>query len=640
MGNTEAHDVGTDEARRAYLRTLLRDVEALEIMLERGMLESGVRRIGAEQEVAIIDESGAPSPISEELLSRLPTDSFTTELGRFNIEMNMNPLEFGGFALRDLEHQIHAHLGQARAVAREHDAQLALVGILPSLAINDLTLENLSDRPRYHAMNDALTRMRGGPYDLNIAGADDLVVSHDNIMLESCNTSFQVHFQVDPDQFSRWYNLAQVASAPVLAASANSPVLLGRRLWRETRIALFQQSIDTRTGDSPTRHFPARVSFGTNWIREGILEIFKEDIARFKPLFYEVPEQDSLEVLEKGGIPTLDALRLFNGTVYRWNRPCYGILDGKPHLRIENRILPSGPTPIDEVANAALWLGFLRGLGDAVEDITQVFNFDDVSQDFLIAARHGLDAQLHWLDGDTHPARELLSTKVIPMAAEGLLASGIDSDDVERYMGVVDARVRSGNTGASWILKSLPGSESEESRGQALARISAGISERQLLNAPVHTWAPLESDEFKGDKRHVQTVGRFMTTELFTVHENDVVDLVTNLMEWKHLRRIPVEDDDHALVGLVTHRDLIRHLARLGTDDAAKDEVPPSVSTIMKRDVITVSPDTPSIDALAMLRDNKIGCLPVVEENRLVGIITEYDFMKLAEPMLQKFLEG
>lgn len=638
MGNTEAHDLGTDEARRAYLRALLRDVEALEQMLTEGQLESGVRRIGAEQEVAIIDESGAPSPISEALLDRLPKDSFTTELGRFNIEMNMEPLNFGGFALRDLEHQIHAYLGQARAVAKEHGSLLALVGILPSLSKKNLSIENLSDRPRYHAMNAALTRMRGGPYDLNISGVDDLVFSHDNIMLESCNTSFQVHFQVDPDQFSRWYNLAQFASAPVLAASVNSPVLLGKRLWRETRIALFQQSIDTRS-ESATRHFPSRVSFGSDWVRDGVLEIFKEDISRFKPLFYEVPEEDPFEALRSGRAPKLTALRLFNGTVYRWNRACYGILDGKAHLRIENRILPSGPTPIDEVANAALWLGFVRGLHDSVDDITQLISFDDVHQDFLIAARHGLDAQLHWLDGETHPAREMLVTKVVPLAAEGLRASGVDSSDIDRYLGVIEERVKSGNTGAYWILNSMSLAESNGNRGQILARVSAGIAERQLHNAPVHTWAPLDESEFTGDKRHVVTVGQFMTTDLFTVHENDVVDLVTNLMDWKHLRRIPVEDDDHALVGLVTHRDLIRHLARLGSATTTEEDRTAPVSTIMKRDVISVSPETPSVEAFKLLREHQIGCLPVVEDGRLVGIITEYDFMKIAEPMLYRFLE-
>ena len=208
MGNADAHEAKTDEQRRSYLRALIRDVEALEKMLKEGILESGVRRLGAEQEAAIIDQSGAPAPIAEQLLARLPGSNFTTELGRFNIEINLEPLALGGFALRDLEHQIHAHLSQLRAVAKENNALVVLTGILPSLTTSDLTLGNLSDRPRYHEMNAALSRLRGRPYELNISGVDDLAFKHDNIMLESCNTSFQVHFQVDPDQFARWYNIA------------------------------------------------------------------------------------------------------------------------------------------------------------------------------------------------------------------------------------------------------------------------------------------------------------------------------------------------------------------------------------------------------------------------------------------------
>ncbi|MEC7352336.1 MAG: glutamate-cysteine ligase family protein, partial [Planctomycetota bacterium] len=249
-------DPSGDSRRRAYLKGLLRDLDALERMLEGGVLESGVRRIGAEQEVAIVDRSGGPFPIADELLRSLPPGPFTNELGRFNLEVNFNPIAVGAHALRDLEQQVHAHLGQLRAVARQHDAMILLVGIMPSLSRDDLVIGNLTDKPRYHELNDALSRLRGGPYELNIDGIDELSITHDNIMLEACNTSFQVHFQVDPDSFARWYNIAQLASAPVLAAATNSPVLLNRRLWRETRIALFQQSIDTRTPQSSGRRIP------------------------------------------------------------------------------------------------------------------------------------------------------------------------------------------------------------------------------------------------------------------------------------------------------------------------------------------------------------------------------------------------
>ena len=198
-------------------------------------------------------------------------------------------------------------------MAKNHDALVALVGILPSISKTDLSLDNLTDRPRYHALNQILNEMRGGPYELNISGTDELTMTHDSIMLEACNTSFQVHFQVDPDHFAKWYNIAQLATAPVLAASVNSPVLLGRRLWRETRIAVFQQSIDTRHAQSGIRQLPARVSFGNDWIKESVLEIFQEDIARFKPIFHDLPDEDPLEVIAAGGVPELAALVVAGG---------------------------------------------------------------------------------------------------------------------------------------------------------------------------------------------------------------------------------------------------------------------------------------------------------------------------------------
>ncbi|MAJ46682.1 MAG: hypothetical protein CBC35_05155 [Planctomycetes bacterium TMED75] len=634
--SSDNHD--TESARRVYLKGLLRDIDALERMLQEGLLESGVRRIGAEQEVAIVDRSGGAFPIADELLKSLPDDLFTNELGRFNIEVNFNPIAMGGYALRDLEQQIHAHLGQLRAVARQHEAMILLVGILPSLSRSDLTLDNLTDKPRYHELNEVLTQLRGGPYELNIDGIDELSFTHDNIMLESCNTSFQVHFQVDPDTFARWYNIAQLASAPVLAAATNSPVLLNRRLWRETRIALFQQSIDTRIPQSSGRRIPPRVSFGSKWMTDGALEIFREDVSRFKPLFYDQPEEDSLAVLKAGGVPSLSALRRFNGTVYRWNRPCYGVCDGKPHLRIENRMLPAGPTPIDEVANTALWLGLLRELNDSVEDVTSALPFETVAQDFFSAARHGLDAQIHWLDGRIHPARELILERILPMSALGLEASGIDASDIERYLSVIEQRVRTGRTGSAWILDSISAAGPDQSSGQLYSRIAEGIAERQLYNAPVHTWKTLSADEFEGDKHHVSRVSQFMATELFTVHQDDVIDLVTNLMDWKHLRQIPVENDAHELVGLVTYRHLLKHLRRLGVEDGADESESIPVSAIMEHDVISISADARSAEAYELMRKRGISCLPVVEKGKLVGMVTDEDFIRIADGAIRDFL--
>ncbi|MEO1128749.1 MAG: glutamate-cysteine ligase family protein [Planctomycetota bacterium] len=635
MGTQNVRSGQTGEERREFTRALLRDVEALEVMLDRGMIESGVNRIGAEQEMAIIDRSGRPFPINDQLLNDLHSDLFTTELGKFNIEYNLDPIAFGGECLNVMEDRINAMLAQIRAVAHKHGAQIVMAGILPSIAKDDLGLDNLSDRPRYRALNEVLNRMRGGPYELRINGVDELSVTHDSVMLEACNTSFQVHFQVSPSEFAHKYNIAQVVAAPVLAAASNSPMLFGRRLWHETRIALFEQSIDTRSSSSSMREFQGRVSFGTDWVRDSVLEIFQEDVARFKPLFPMDPEQDPLEVIEQGGVPKLRALCLHNGTVYRWNRACYGRTGGRPHLRIENRVLPSGPTPADEVANAALWFGLMRGMSETYPDITTELSFDDVRANFIAAARQGLDAQLHWIGGITVPARELIALKILPLAQRGLEAAGISGTQIDRYLGIIQDRASVGQTGSIWMLKSYAGMPKRTTRGERMCRLSTAIARRQLHGTPVHTWKPIDESEFEGDKQHIMTVGQYMTTDLFTVHQNDVVDLVTNLMDWKHIRHVPVEDDDHRLVGLVSHRDLLRHLGR-ARDREDLDARP--VSEIMKPDPITVSPQSTTLEVINVMRTHQISCLPVVENDRLVGVITEHDLMQIAAPLLERFL--
>ena len=640
MGRTDVGENNNDEHRREFMRRLLRDVEALDIMLQRNLIETGIRRIGAEQEMAFVDNAGRPAPIGEAVLENLQNERFTTELGRFNLEVNLDPLLLKGSALRDLEEQIVTHVQIAREAAKKHDALVALVGILPSISKADLTVENLTNRPRYHALNQILNEMRGGPYELNISGTDELTMTHDSIMLEACNTSFQVHFQVDPDHFAKWYNIAQLATAPVLAASVNSPVLLGRRLWRETRIAVFQQSIDTRNAQSGIRQFPARVSFGNNWVKDSVLEIFQEDIARFQPIFHDLPEEDPLEVIAGGGVPELTALRLHNGTVYRWNRPCYGTHEGTAHLRIENRVLPSGPTPKDEVANAALWLGLMKGLHDKYDDITNHIDFEPTLLSFLAAAREGLDSQLHWINNQTLPASILILSEIIPLAREGLESTDLDKSDIDHYLEIIEERVAKAQTGAAWCLKAMTMPEFLRQRRPFLGQLTSAMAQRSAKNMPVHTWSEFALEEFAKDPKHFETVGQFMITDLFTVREDDVVDLVTNLMEWRHIRQIPVEDKDHALVGMVTHRDLVQHLKRLGTATESSTSSAISVSEIMSRDPKFVNPQTPTLEAMKILQTNELSCLPVVEDNRLVGLITEHDIMQIAAPLLKRFLSS
>ena len=390
----QSADRDAEEYRR-FTRRLLADVRALERMIELDMIESDVVRIGAEQEVFLVDASWQPSMSSVEVLGELEDERFTTELGRFNMEFNLDPLPFEGGCFRDLEEQLVDLIETAEVAAQKHGAEILLCGILPTLRKSHLTLDSMTPRNRYYALNEAMRALRGDDFEFRIKGRDELIVRHDNVMLEACNTSFQVHLQVPAETFVAQYNLAQLLAAPVLAAAVNSPVLFGRQLWAETRLALFQQAVDTRRpAATDYRTQDPRVSFGRRWLERSVVEIYQEDIARFRIVLGKDLGEDSLEVLRDGGVPKLRALSLHNGTVYRWNRPCYGITDGKPHLRIENRLLPSGPSVPDEIANAAFWLGLMTaGVGEIGNPADHVA-FETVRDSFINAARLGLRAQL------------------------------------------------------------------------------------------------------------------------------------------------------------------------------------------------------------------------------------------------------
>ncbi|MGP1347005.1 MAG: CBS domain-containing protein [Phycisphaerales bacterium] len=640
MGTHDLRHTDDDALRRVYVQSLLRDLQGLERMLAEGMVESGVDRIGAEQEVVLVDSAWMPAPVNDLVLSSIDDPHYTVELARFNVEINLDPLSFSGDCLGVLEFQLSDLLARLRIAAREHDVAPVLAGILPSLAKQDLAIENITDRPRYHELNRALNRLSGGAYELSLKGLDELHVTHDSVMLEACNTSFQIHFQVNPADFARKYNIAQAVTAPVLAVAANSPLLFGRRLWAETRIALFEQSLDTRYVSTSLREFQPRVMFGTHWIEDSVLDIFREDVARFRSLFYQPPDEDPIAVLDAGGVPKLSALRLHNGTVYRWNRACYGISDGRPHLRIENRVIPAGPTVIDEVANAAFWFGLMRGVADQLGDITQHMSFDDASANFLSAARLGLDAQITWpRAGGAMPARELIALKLLPLARRGLEAAAIDPQHIDKYLAVIEARVSSGHTGAKWMLDSWNAMGARGSRSGRLVSLTAAMERFQREGTPVHRWPLASIADAGSDRRHVHTVGQLMATDLFTVNAADVIDLAASLMDWKHLRHIPVEDDEHRLVGLVSHRALMRYLIQAAANPRDNADAVP-VAKIMEPNPLTVTPATPTLEAIRLMDAQRITCLPVVDGQRLVGIITEHDLMDIARPLLERLLDA
>ncbi|MCA8974439.1 MAG: CBS domain-containing protein [Planctomycetes bacterium] len=636
MGRHDLPSAHSDEQLRSFMKAILADVHALDRMLREDRFETGVRRIGAEQEVFLVDRSGRAWRGVDAMMRELAHPQFTYELAQYNLECNLLPREFGGKCLSEMEVEARDLLQLARETAQRLGGGIVLTGILPTLRRSDLGIDSMVQNPRYLALNNAMSQLRGGEFQFRIKGVDDFEMTHDNVMLESCNTSFQMHFQVGPREFAKLYNVAQAITAPVLAAAVNSPLLLGRRLWRETRVALFQQSVDARSAAHQMRGRRPRVNFGDGWVRDSVLEIFREDIARFRVVLATELDEDPDVVLDRNEVPNMTALRLHNGTVYRWNRACYGIGAGKPHLRIEARVFPAGPTVADEIANATFFFGLMAAVSHEFDDVSKVMSFDDAQGNFIAASRLGMQSNLVWFHGKEFAAQELIQDVLLPMARAGLEDAKVDGEDIERYLGIISERVRRGRTGARWMLDSLSAMGDKGTKNQRMHALVRALQTRQETGDPVHTWDLADTGEFDGWKESYVQVGQFMTTDLFTVHPEDVVDLAASLMDWRHIRHVPVEDNEGKLVGLVSHRSLLR---LVGQGMRGADRNPVAVKDIMRRDPITVTSGTPTLEAIELMRLHRVGCLPVVEEGcRLVGIITERDLIRVAAMLFEKHL--
>jgi CBS domain-containing protein len=630
--NVEGH---VDEKQsQAFMKALLEDLRALAFMLEDGRFESGVRRIGAEQEMFLIDRYFRPAPVSLEVLKKANDTRLTTEIARFNLEANLTPLRLEKNCFTRMEQELTELIALARNSAATQDADVLLSGILPTLQKSDLTIDNLTPIARYHELNRGVIRLRGGPLSIHIKGLDELHLTHDNIMMESCNTSFQVHFQSNAHEFANHYNTAQAITAPVLAVAVNSPLLFGQRLWQETRVALFQHSTDERSRPQLARNQPTRVTFGDQWLRNSVVELFHDQITRFRPIMIAQPEENPFAVLARGETPSLSALRLHNGTVWRWNRACYGVTEGVPHLRIENRALPSGPTIVDEIANAAFFTGLMLALPQAYGEIAMRMAFDDAKLNFFRAARHGLDAQFQWIDGQSHSASSLILDELLPLARQGLTGSQVASEDVEKYLGIIEERASSRQTGARWIMNSLSANSASAAKDASRRRLTAEILANQRQGLPVHRWPVVEKVDSEDWEDGYRTVGQFMSTDLFTVNPDDLIDLAASVMDWRHIRHVPVEDADGRLVGLVTHRGLLRMMI----SRAESDRKPITVREIMVNEPVTVSPSTSSLEAMEIMRRDRVGCLPVVDGDQLVGIVTSYDFLEATAKLFQQHL--
>ncbi len=615
------------ERQRQFMSAILADLRALERMIGENKFDTGVRRIGAEQEMFLIDQQWRPTRGVLKLLDALKDGHYTTELGQFQIEANCDAQVLKGDGISKMHAQLDDLVDRARKASIAMGMNVVLMGILPTMRKADLGLDNMVPSARYMHLNKIITGMRGGKFEFSIKGLDELILDHDSVMLEACNSSFQVHLQVTPAEFARMYNIAQVLLGPIMSVSTNSPIVFGRRLWAETRIALFRQAVDSRKHH--VRETEARVSFGTKFVKESVVEIFREDIARFRTLVGTDLDEDPMALLDRGEIPQLKALRLHNGTIYRWNRACFGITDGVPHLRIENRVIPAGPSTLDEMANAAFWVGLMVEFGAREEDITRRIDFDQAAANFYTAAREGIGSHFVWLDHEDIGSRELVCERLIPLAQAGLRRQGIDDSDIKRYLTVIDDRVRSGRTGARWQLSSWNSLRDRSTPAERSDALVAATVQRQCTGRPVSEWERARLDEANTSKGTYARVENYMTTDLFTVQADDAIEMVANLMIWERIRHVAVEDAEHRLVGLVTQRSVLRFV--LGGGSTLKTPI----SAIMKRDVATVHPETPTVEALQLMRKLQVACLPVVADERLVGIVADVDFLEIASKLLE-----
>ena len=611
MGEHVVKKLSSAKDRATYNKQLINDIAALEMMLNMGMIEESPLRIGAEQEFCLIDTQGSPSAKALEVLGRISDNHFTTEIAKYNLEANLDPIVLNGRCFSKMHAQLNAFITKADKAAKAEDSRILLTGILPSIVPEHLEDSFMVPAQRYLALNETLAALRGKSFDLRIKGADEVNLMHHSVLFEGCNTSFQVHLQIQPDDFTRSYNWAQAIAGPILSVCTNSPLLLGRELWSETRIALFNQSIDTRASAYHLHEREARVSFGENWAKGTAVDIYKENILRFRSILTSDSEADSLWELSEGRIPKLKALALHNGTVYRWNRPCYGVTDGKPHLRIECRYIPSGPTVTDEIANTMLWIGVMSGRPQKYDDMSRSMHFKDVKSNFFNAARYGMASQMYW-EGELIAAGELVLEKLIPMAKEGLNKMHVDSDDIEYYLNIIKERIETID-GSRWMQLNYRKLREEHKRIDACRMLTKAIYENQKIGTPVSSWQDIEHVSANGWER--KTVRQCMIRKVITAQEKDSARLAAKLMQWREIHHLPIIDAQGKLSGLVSWSDM-----------QAMEESDTTVSDFMRKEVIVVNPTESMKMARSLMNEHQIGCLPVVSRGALVGIITQNDF--------------
>jgi gamma-glutamyl:cysteine ligase YbdK (ATP-grasp superfamily) len=477
------------EDRRKYREKVQRSLDVFARMLRERRFEVSPSRVGVEIELNLVDSAGMPSMRNEAVLDAIADPAWATELGQFNLEINVPPRRLDGDAVADLEHEVRGSLNAADAKARGVGSHLVMIGILPTLQEQDMHEGVLSANARYRVLNEQIFAARGEDMRIAIDGPERLITHADSITPEAACTSVQLHVQVTPEAFASYWNAAQAIAGVQVALAANSPFLFGRQLWQETRITLFEQATDTRPVELQQQGVRPRVWFGEHWITS-VFDLFEENIRYFPALLPICEDEDPLAELDGGSCPQLAEMSLHNGTVYRWNRPVYAVVDGTPHLRVENRVLPAGPSVADVMANAAFYYGLVRVLAEAQRPVWTQMSFATAAENLYDAARHGLDAHLYWPGFGEAPVTELVLRRLLPLAHEGLSRWGVDRGQADRLLGIIEQRCITGQNGATWQAATVAelARANGADRMEALRLMTQRYIDHMHSNEPVHTW--------------------------------------------------------------------------------------------------------------------------------------------------------
>lgn len=620
MGDFNIKPIETDQQRATFYKAILKDLKAFEYMLENGLIEDKSDMVGAEQEICIVDQIGNPAPRALDILRDVNSPLFTNELALYNLEVNLNPQKLGGKCFSQIAAELKEALDHGQAVAAKHGTELLLTGNLPTLKFRHLMFDYMTPEDRYKVISKELLELRGRDFEIFLQGVDDFHTTLDSVLFEACNTSFQLHLQIAPKDFVRMHNWSQMISGPVLAACTNSPLLFGKELWSENRISLFKQSLDTRSKYNHSRIKLPRVYFGNNWLYGSPIDLWKQDVIRFPVLVRGLGDDDPMESLKNGIIPKLKSIRLHNGTTYTWNRLCYGVANNSPHIRIECRYLPSGPSMKDEIANFAFWIGLMKGMPEDKHNFWEYTDFRLAKNNFMKAAREGIHSVQHWF-GKNVCAKKLILETLLPMAREGLSRVNIAPEDINFYLKIIEDRVSSEQTGSEWVINNYRELQKKYKPSVALRLLVKKAIRKQNADMPVHEWSSIQKEmqqpfHLDDDRDLVEDI---MNQEVITIRDNVSLEAVRNMMTWQGFNHLPVEDTEGNIVGLLSSS-FFRE-KNLPGDLMAKDA--------MAKKVIIIGPDATISQAKNTMMHHKIGCLPVVEKGKIVGIITAHDLANI-----------